>query len=145
MNSVLKIIFFVCVVIFILSQSLFVIIWWEIGVIWSFLVFQSYFRDMSQPSNKVFCFNNNKSTRKICLKIQTTFQIYFMVRLRQKLRRKNHLRVHEWERYGYPHLFSRKWEKYSLTLGNLWKLVSHIWELCGFYRYLFEAHGMGIY
>ena len=41
-------------------------------------------------------------------------------------------KFHEWERYGYPHLFYMNWKKYSHTLGNLWKLISHIWELCGF-------------
>ena len=40
--------------------------------------------------------------------------------------------MHEWERYGYSIYFPWIGKKYSQTLGNLWKLVSHIWELCGF-------------
>ena len=43
-------------------------------------------------------------------------------------------KIHEWERYGYRHLFFMNWEKYSHSLGNLWKLVSHIWELCEFFN-----------
>ena len=45
------------------------------------------------------------------------------------------LKMHEWERYGYSHLFSMNWEKkYFIALENLWKIVSYIWELCGFFN-----------
>ena len=33
---------------------------------------------------------------------------------------------------GIPIYFPWIGKKYSHTLGNLWKLVSHIWKLCGF-------------
>ena len=28
------------------------------------------------------------------------------------------LKIHEWERYGYPHLFSMNWEKISPYIGK---------------------------
>ena len=40
--------------------------------------------------------------------------------------------------YGYSYFLWIE-KKYSHTLGNIWKLVSHIWELCGF------LNSMGFY
>ena len=62
MNSVLKMIFFF-VVTFILV--IFVIIWWDVGAVSSFLVYQSYFHGMSQPQNKHFTLAIIKAQEKI--------------------------------------------------------------------------------
>ena len=49
-----------------------------------------------------------------------------------KLHRKNLLKSMSGKDMGIPIYFPWIGKKYSHTLGNLWKLVSHIWELCGF-------------
>ena len=46
--------------------------------------------------------------------------------------RKNLLKSMSWEDIGIPIFFPWIGKIYSHTLGNLWKLNSHIWELCGF-------------
>ena len=54
------------------------------------------------------------------------------------------LKIHEWERYGYSHLFSMNWEKIFPYIGKLWKLVPHIWELRGFLNLIdFHSKSMG--
>ena len=35
---------------------------------------------------------------------------------------------------GIPTYFPWIGKKYFIALGNLWKIVSHIWELCGFFN-----------
>ena len=49
-----------------------------------------------------------------------------------KLHRKNLLKFMSGKNMGIPIYFPWIGKKYSHTLGNLWKLVSHIWKLCGF-------------
>ena len=49
-----------------------------------------------------------------------------------KLHRKNLLKSMSGKDMGISIYFPCIGKKYSHTLGNLWKLVSHIWELCGF-------------
>ena len=58
------------------------------------------------------------------------------------------LKIHEWERYGYPHLFSMNWEKIFPYIGKSMETsfpyLGIVW-IYKFNRFLFKAHGMGIY
>ena len=58
------------------------------------------------------------------------------------------LKIHEWERYGYSHLFSMNWEKISPYIGKSMETslpyLGIAWVL-KFIWFLFKAHGMRIY
>ena len=64
------------------------------------------------------------------------------------LSQKKSLKIHEWGRYGYPHLFFMNWEKIFPYIGNSMETsfpyLGIVWVF-KFNRFLFKAHGMGIY
>ena len=58
------------------------------------------------------------------------------------------LKIHEWERYGYLHLFSMNWQKIFPYIGKSvetsFPYLGIVWVF-KFNRFLSKAHGMGIY
>ena len=58
------------------------------------------------------------------------------------------LKIHGWERYGYPHLFSMYWKKIFPYIGKSMETsfpyLGTVWVF-KFNWFLFKAHGMGIH
>ena len=83
-----------------------------------------------------------------CLRLNPVFIIFKKLRLGRirpryvywnlfgglSLHRKNLSESMSGKGVGIPIYFPWIRKKYSHTLGNLWKLVSHIWKLCGFFN-----------
>ena len=58
------------------------------------------------------------------------------------------LKIHEWERYGYSHLFSMNWVKIFPYIGKSMETSFPYLEIVWvfkFNRFLFKAYNMGIY
>ena len=58
--------------------------------------------------------------------------LWYLLAQYKSYHRKNLLRSISGKDMGIPIYFTWMGKKYSPTLGNLWKLVSHIWQLYGF-------------
>ena len=62
--------------------------------------------------------------------------------------REKYLKVHEWESYGYSHLFSMNWVK---VFPYIWKSIETSFPYLGivwvfkFNRFLTKTHSMGVY